>query len=103
MSALGSKLSKASSTQLAPGDLLVVLLGWVLWGNWLGPYSPSSAPEFSLSPSIPKELRRTNECVLLGSVLPPFDDHRLVIFVFLSVKLSKLSALSCLAEEVSFY
>lgn len=50
MSALASKLSKGSSTQLAPsypslsqmatGDLLVVLLGWVLWGNWLGPYPP---------------------------------------------------------------
>lgn len=53
-------------------------------GKLTGSLSPF-APEFSLPPSIHKELMRTSECVLLlGSVLPPFGDHRLVISVFLS-------------------
>lgn len=88
---------------MSPGDLLVILLDWVLWENWLGPYPPLSrpAPEFSLSPSIHKEFMRTNKCVLLlGSVLSPFGDHRLVISVFMSVKLARQSALYYLAEDV---
>lgn len=82
-----------------------VRLGWVLvafasWENWVG---PPPAPGLSLPLHVLRtlELRATIECVLLlDSSLPPSGDHRLVISVFLPMKLEKQSVLSHSAEEM---